>query len=64
MFSIKYKFPAWKDEEIKTVHFDGASISVAEMRNAVAQQTQCDPLDLYFKDHATNERTYLIQSFL
>lgn len=58
MFSVKYKFPAWKDEETKTVHFDGASISVAEMRLVVAQQTQCDPMDLYFKDHATNERTY------
>jgi hypothetical protein len=27
------------------------------MRSAVAAQTQCDPLDLVFKDHATDDRT-------
>lgn len=40
------------------MHFDGANISVAEMRACVADQTHCDPLDLVFKDHATEERTY------
>ena len=58
MFSIRYKFPAWKDGEAKMVHFDDVGISVASVRAEVATQTQCDPVDLVFKDYASEVCTY------
>lgn len=51
MFSVKYKFPAWKEE--KSVVFDGPSISILDLKNEVSKQLNCEPSGLSFQDQAT-----------